>query len=351
MENDLAKLLKQFKNVSEGKTVPRPEARFTTYAVSNFRGGIGKSTLAFNLAWEVSRTNRTLLMDLCPQRNLTQSLLGDDANLNPNTIYDALLTHVQAGAPQVNIDDLVASVPPACPPFKGGAGAYVVPGSSELFLFPSLLYTAISGAATLTSPRKAETTRNILQSVEKVASELRKHLKATKILLDTSPFFGGATHLGWVAAEALIIPVRVDQHSMEALKLTLSMLKNPDMDFLRLNGQAAITKVPKVHAIVMTHCGWNRQAAFTPDRSTQAYLAQVIDIARAHADLFSCNDPIDAIHLLDDFHSAGRISGSKRIPLARLTVGESHTIEGQRLEVNESLNRYQRELKSLASTI
>src|SRR5438552_3228682 len=176
-------------------------------------------------------------------------------------------------------------------------------------------------------------------------------MKASKVLIDTSPFFGGATHLGWVAADALIIPVRVDQHSMEALKLTLSMLKSDQMDFRRLNRLGGIEKVPKIHAIVMTHCGWNRQAALTPDRSTQAYLSQVIAIARDHGNLFSCDDPIDAIHLLDDFHSAGRISGTKRIPLTKLNVGESHTIEGQRLEVNVSLTRYQRELKSLAMTI
>jgi chromosome partitioning protein len=101
----------------------------------------------------------------------------------------------------------------------------------------------------------------------------------------------------------------------------------------------------------MTHCGWNRQAAFTPDRSTQAYLSQVIEIAKENAELFSCEDPVDAIHILDDFHSAGRISGSKRIPLAKLVVGDTHTIEGQRLEVNESLNRYQHEMKALASTL
>jgi chromosome partitioning protein len=77
----------------------------------------------------------------------------------------------------------------------------------------------------------------------------------------------------------------------------------------------------------------------------------VVDIAHAHAKLFSCDNPIDAIHLLDDFHSAGRISGSQRIPLANLSVGESHSIEGRRFEVNESLTRYQKELKSLASTI
>jgi len=350
MQTQLDKLLARFKVVAEGGQVPRPDGKFTTYAVSNFRGGIGKSTLAFNLAWEVSRHKKTLLMDTCPQCNFTQSLLGDDILQNPHTIYDALLSRVMAGTPAMEPDDLLISVPPSCASFKGGAGVYLVPGSKELFLFPSLLYTQLSAAANLGS-RSAETSRNILQAVEQLAGALAQHTKSTKVLIDSSPFFGGATHLSWVAADALIIPVRVDQHSMEALKLTLSMLKNPDMDFLRLSKQAGITKVPKVHAIAMTHCGWNRQSAFTPDRSTQAYLAQVIDIAEANADLFSCAEPIDAIHLLDDFHSAGRISGSKRIPLAKLSVGESHTIQGQRLEVNESLTRYQNELKSLASTI
>ena len=350
MTSDLDVLLERFKMVVQGKPVPRPAARFTTYAISNFRGGIGKSTLAFNLAWEVSRTKKSLMLDLCPQCNFTQSLLGADADLAQSTIYDALLPHVMPGAPAVEVDDLLVSVPPSCVAFKHGAGLHVVPGSKELFLFPSLLYTQLSAAANL-GPRSQVTTKNILRSVEQLIASLRKHTGATKVLIDTSPFFGGATHLGWVAAEALVIPVRVDQHSMQALKLTLSMLQKEEMDFLRLNSQGAITKRPKVHAIVMTHCGWNRQSAFTPDRSTQAYLSQVIQIAKENSNLFSCSDPIEAIHLLDDFHSAGRISGSKRIPLAKLTVGEGHTIEGQRLEVNDSLTRYQKELKSLASTI
>lgn len=349
-DNQLDKLLERFKIVADGGEVPRPAGKFTTYAITNFRGGIGKSTLAFNLAWEVSRTRKSLLLDVCPQCNFTQSLLGEDIETSPLTIYDAILPRVMAGTPPIDVDDLLISVPPSCPAFKGGAGVHAVPGSKELFLFPSLLYTQLSTSAQLGS-RSTETSRNILQSVEQLAETLRGHLKASKVLVDTSPFFGGATHLAWVAADALIIPVRVDQHSMEALKLTLSMLRNPEMDFLRLNKQAGIAKVPKVHAIAMTHCGWNRQSKFTPDRSTQAYLSQVIEIACENADLFSCEDPIDAIHLLDDFHSAGRISGSKRIPLAKLNVRESYVIESQRLEVNESLTRYQSEMRSLASSI
>jgi chromosome partitioning protein len=350
MQTQLEKLLENFKVVAEGGTVVRPSGKFKTYAISNFRGGIGKSTLAFNLAWELSRKQKSLLLDTCPQCNFSQSLLGEDLAQHEKTIYDALLPNVMAGTPEPELDDLLASVAPSCNAFKGGQKAYLVPGSKELFLFPSLLYTQLSSAMNLGS-RSVETSKNILQSLTRVADALADHIDAAKILIDTSPFFGGATHLSWVAADALIIPVRVDQHSMEALKLTLSMLKNPSMDFLRLNKQSGIGKIPKVHAIAMTHCGWNRQSAFTPDRSTQAYLAQVIEIVENNSELFSCSDPIDAIHLLDDFHSAGRISGTKRIPLAKLTVGESHSIEGQRLEVNQSLTRYQNELKSLALSL
>jgi cellulose biosynthesis protein BcsQ len=348
VETDLNRLLERFKEVAEGYHSPQQSSDHNIYAISIFRGGIGKSTLAFNLAYQVSRKAQTLLADVCPQCNFTQSLLGDD--VVSNTIYDALLPRVMAGTEAVNPADLLVSVPPACTAFKYGRGVFTIPGSKELFLFPSLLYTQLSTANNLGS-RSKDTSRNILEAVKTIVSEMRKHTGAEKVLIDTSPFFGGATHLAWVAADALIIPVRVDQHSMEALKLTLAMLRDEHMDFIRLNRQAGIKEVPKVHAVALTHCGWNRQAPFTPDRSTQAYMSAVIDIVKENSDLFSTEDPIDAIHLLDDFHSAGRISGSRRIPLARLSVGESHTIEGQRLEVNQSLTRYQNELGALAASI
>src|SRR5271155_4881405 len=175
MAEDLARLLERFKTIAEGDDVSRPTARYQTYAISNFRGGIGKSTLAFNLAWEVSRKHRTLLMDLCPQCNFTQSLLGEDADLSENTIYDALLPRVMAGTPTIELDDLLVSVPPACIAFKGGQRVYTVPGSKELFLFPSLLYTQISAAANIGS-RSKETVKNILRSIETLARGLGKHI-------------------------------------------------------------------------------------------------------------------------------------------------------------------------------
>lgn len=351
METDLDVLLERFRDVAMGKRVSRPAQTFRRYAISNFRGGIGKSTLAFNLAWEVSRKYDTLLLDACPQANFSQSLLGEiTAQDDIPTIYDALLPMVMPGTTEIHADDLLTSVPPHCDGFKRGRKVYMIRGSKELFLFPSLLYAQLSAAATL-GERAQNTTKNILESLGAVIERARKSVDFDKVLMDTSPFFGGATHLAWVAAEALIVPVRVDQHSIEALRLTLSMLTDNKMDFLRLNQQAGIDNSPKIHAIAMTHCGWNRQAQFTPDRSTQAYLGQALDIVKEHAELFSSSNPVECIHILDDFHSAGRISGSKRMPLSTLVVGSQHTIEGQRLQVNQSLDRYTKQVKSLAATL
>lgn len=347
--SQLDELLERFKNIAEGKEVSQPGETFRRYTITNFRGGIGKSTLAFNLAWELSRREDVLLLDVCPQANFTQSLLGE-IPANSATIYDALLPMVMPGAQKMPSKDLVTSVPAYCDPFKRGKEAFIVPGSKELFLFPSLLYTQLSAASQL-GKRTGDTTKSILNSISSILDDIQKTFPHEKVLIDTSPFFGGGTHLAWVAADALIVPARVDQHSIEALRLTLSMLRDNSMDFLRLNQQAGIDRVPKIHAIVMTHCGWSRQTGFTPDRSTQAYLKQALDVANEYSDLLTSENPVQAIHLLDDFHSAGRISGTKRIPLARLHVGEQHTIQGQRMEVNQSLSRYIRELKSLAAIL
>lgn len=351
--DDLQRLLDRFKVIAQGES-PQPidGPKYTKYVISNFRGGIGKSTLAFNLAWEISRTNKTLLLDVCPQRNFTQSLLGEDIFSTEKTIYDLLIGAIFSGVNDTAVEDTFISVPPHCTPFKSGKTCYLIPGSTDLFLFPSVLYSQIAAVSQLPGADRAKDASNgILRAVDKVINLGIKKTASEKVVIDTSPFFGGATHLSWVAAEAVIIPVRVDQHSVEALKQTLGMLKDKKMDFRRLNEQAGISRIPKVHAIAITHCGWNRQNPNTPDHSTQSYVKMIIDIVSDYKDLFSHDDIVDSIHLLDDFHSAGRISGSRRIPLAQLRNGQQATVGGQKLEVNQSIVRYQAEMKALAQVI
>jgi chromosome partitioning protein len=67
--------------------------------------------------------------------------------------------------------------------------------------------------------------------------------------MDTSPFYAGGTHLAWCAADAVVIPVRVDEHSIASLELTLDLLSNPDKDFQTWNTRAGGHPTPRVAAI------------------------------------------------------------------------------------------------------
>lgn len=346
----IQKVLERSAAILVGDYAPPRECAFKTYAVTNFRGGIGKSTLAFNLAYELSRKNRTLLLDTCSQRNFTQNLMGDDVFEVESTIYESLVNVVTAGElPEA--DELMVSVSPHCSSFKGGKPTYLVPGSTELFLFPALMYGQLAQFAQLQPNQMQRASRNVLGSLNKVLQHVSERANPDKILIDTSPFFGGATHLAWEAAEALIVPVRVDQHSLDALRLTLTMLTEREKDFHRFNTQSGISHQPVVHAVVMTHCGWNRQRANTPDSSTRYFVEQALAIAMDFPQVFSEEDPADCFYLLDDFHSSGRISGKQRIPLSQLRAGTKYVVDGQRLEVNPSVDRYKKEVANLTAAL
>jgi cellulose biosynthesis protein BcsQ len=123
--------------------VPARDKVFSTYAVTNFRGGIGKSTLSFNLAYEIARVRPILLLDTCSQRNFSQNLLGDDIYELEKTIYDALVREI-AGTSKVEPDDLLVSINAYCSAFRRCKSSFLIPGSSELYLFPSLLYITLA---------------------------------------------------------------------------------------------------------------------------------------------------------------------------------------------------------------
>lgn len=319
---------------------------YQTYAVTNFRGGIGKTTLSFNLAYSMCRKYMTLFLDMCPQQNFTSLFLNSTKPYVGKTIYDALMSKMMGSAWETDDKPLSLRVQDTNIEFQDGKTCYFIPGSSRLFLFPSQFYSRLNEYLGMTSSANGEKPVSILLKMLKtIIKEQLKEIKAEKVLIDTSPFFAGGTHLAWAAADALIIPVRVDEQSIYSLELTLDMLKNPGSDFNIWRERAGIEEKPVVQAVMMTHCGWNRQADHQMDRASRMYIERAVDIAEKYSEVFSTDNIIDHFALLSDFHSAGRISGSKSIPIDKLSEGRQHRIEGRKLEVNQSVNRYKKELR------
>ena len=320
---------------------------FKTYSVSNFRGGIGKTTLSFNLAYSMSKKYKTLFLDMCPQQNFTSLLLKSNKPYEKNTVYDALMEKMMGAAWQMSNEPISLRLQNFNKEFTDGCKeCYFIPGSSRLFLFPSQFYSRLNEYLGMTSSGNGERPVGILLKMLK--SIIREQMEITdteKVLIDTSPFFAGGTHLAWAASDALIVPVRVDEQSIYSLELTLDMLKNSSSDFNIWRERAGITDCPTVQAVIMTHCGWNRQADHQIDSASRMYIERAVDIAAKYKEVFTTENIVNHFALLSDFHGAGRISGSKAVPIDKLVAGRKHQIEGRRLEVNASVNRYKKELE------
>lgn len=333
------------KVIEEGYVAPKGQS-FDSYAISNLRGGVGKSSIAFNLAYEISRKDSLLAADVCPQCNFTELLFGD---YRPKVnIYDALKPVILGPAFGEPPQDLSYRISAHCDEFKGGKLSYAISGNPELFAFPSTLYQQLNLAY---AAQNKIAVQKLLHGLKTILRSEAKLNKCSKILLDTSPFYAGGTHLAWCAVEALIVPVRVDEHSLESLELLFKQLSDAKRDFALWNERAGGLPAPKIAAVVMTMVGSKSQIRATPDRASMMYIERALKIACEYPALFGLDDPSDAFVLTDDFHSAGRISGAKRIPIAELKLRSFHTVENRRLQVNTSAERYQKQLKYLASMI
>jgi chromosome partitioning protein len=342
---DLDKVLEIHKKVVLEGFKRKHKLSSMCYAVSNLRGGVGKTSICFNLAFEISRHQSLLLADVCPQSNLTEVIMKSE---RPKvTIYNALQPRVLGPAFGEEAVDIAFRVSQYAPSFAGGKGCHFISGDPELYEFPSYLYQQLGVANTRNN---SEIVKTLLWSLKSILQAEAKALKCQSILIDTSPFYSGGTHLAWCAADALIVPVRVDEHSVESLGLLMKLLTDPKRDFMLWNQRGGNLPRPRIAAIVMTMAGAKSQKEATPDAASRMFIERALKTANDHRELFE-GDPADSFVITDDFMSAGRISGAESVPISELKVGRFHTVSGRRLQVNQSAERYQRELSYLASIL
>ncbi|WP_267897792.1 ParA family protein [Neisseria chenwenguii] len=312
---------------------------------SNLRGGIGKTSLAFNLSF---LANNALIVDTCPQGNLSY-FFNKDYQLSPSlSVNDILRPYFLPGFGfATNTSQYIAETNK----FFEGKNNYFIKSSNELYILPSQMANALVQARTIMGSAQEEMIDKMLYSLKSEIQKEKQIINADKCLIDTSPFFSGATHLAWHATDALIIPVRTDQQSINSLRLLLDILTNPNSEFRRT--PTSDNHTPKIQMIVLTHCGWSTVAGARniPNQQTKMFLKEIYNLIARQISLFTTSNPANHIVMLDDFLGSGRMSTAQSKPILCMNSGETMYINRVKTSVNESVYKIQNELKFIHNSI
>ena len=181
----------------------------------NSKGGIGKTSLVYNLAWiYADMGHRVLVADLDPQANLTRMILGDE---DLETIWDieadatpAASTIFQCVRPLMQVGDLRSPELQRITPRLS-----LIPGDLALAGFEDTLsaeWPNALGSSSLYRPFR------ILSAFSTVMQKGAKAVNAAIILADVGPNLGAINRSALIATDYVVVPLGADLFSLQGLR-------------------------------------------------------------------------------------------------------------------------------------
>ncbi len=321
------------------------------YTIWNNKGGTGKTSLAFQTitSYALSRPQeRILAIDLCPQANLSELLLGGllgNGNTNLTNLYNQPTRQSVGGYFQMRIPS--PFVAPAINPVDfistpNGVNQNV-PINIDLLAGDRLLEIQNNALTTL-----ANTPLPGLNPRLSILDWINDFIAATgntydTIFFDTNPSFSLHTQIALASCERLILPIMADDSSRRAIANVFTLVYGLNVPNAIYNPylfsttmQNAGRALPLVHLVVK-----NRITQYMGEASAYGavlnHITQDIQtLLGTNANLFTFNNTNQGILSVTDFGTTGVVAFAEGTPFGQLRTG-MHNINGQNTRVNANM--------------
>ena len=187
---------------------------------TNNKGGVGKTTLAFNCAMSFAKLGyKTVLVDLDPQCNLSRLAMGDDKyektlfSSTEKDAYDILKGVIEGGT------DIDLSVP-FIPVSNSEGNLSLLKGSVNLSLYENILVTAYGQAAAGQRLGYFQTS-----AIDRFLREKGLNDEVDIFVIDTSPSLSLLNQIIFLGSDYFVVPMMTDAFSVQGIENLGSMFE------------------------------------------------------------------------------------------------------------------------------
>jgi cellulose biosynthesis protein BcsQ len=306
----------------------------------NNKGGVGKTLLSFIISTEYAKAHpnsNILVIDTCPQADLSQILLGGTQDNSKNYLEIKQQKKTLAGylahrigrspyTPVLNESDYILQV--AQYNANIPSNLYLICGDNGIeALGETLMSLANTNKPTLDT-KKQTYYKEIYSYLIDMQQAFFNKYEGQACFIDTNPSFSIYTKMGLYASDTLIIPCFADLGSKLALQNVLSMVYNIEnngyMTHFKSTSEDYGLSLPLISHIVI---GKSTQYNQTSAKAFKNIEEQIISFIHTHQKQFNgsvfANKPQDIITLVRDFNSIAPVMHDLGKMLANLSDMET----------------------------
>ncbi len=313
-------------------------------AFFNNKGGVGKTSLIYHLAWMYSELGqRVILADLDPQSNLTSMCFKENMlesiyeAHNPDTIF-AAVEPVKRGVGDLHFFD----------PLKVNDNLAIIPGD--------LLLSDFEDELSATWPRcvdRDERAFRITAAFGRIIEDAGRRHQASIALIDVGPTFGALNRAALLTADYVVIPVAPDLFSVRGLENVGARLKSwrtewqdrldraPQLDFNLPRGD-----MRPIGYVVSRHTEFGDGVV----RAFQRWIAKIPAAYRRAVDDPDRPDGELMLGQMKDYRSLIALAQEARKPMFKLRPGDG-AIGGHQGAVSAAYYDFEKLARTIADRI